>query len=67
MNRDAGLFFFRRDYCFVNVHAVHAFAAVARKQRGVDVEHLARIGVEDRFGQQSQKSGQADDVDVALL
>jgi len=53
------------DHGLVHVVAVHALAAEAREQRGVDVEDAVVVAVGDL--QQRQPAGEADQVDLRLI
>ena len=63
---DAALVFAGGYDGFVDVVAVHAFAAVFGEQCGVDVDDAVRVGVEHILWHEPEEAGEDDPVDLFL-
>jgi len=52
-----------RDHCFMHLHPIHAFAAIFRKQGGMDVDNPARVCRQNIPRDEPQKTRQDERVD----
>lgn len=67
MYRDSGFFLSGGYHRFMHMMPVHAFAAIFRKQRGMDVQNPLRIALKNEIRHHQQEAGQHDGVDMEFL
>jgi hypothetical protein len=67
MDGDPALFIFCRDDGFMDMSSIHSFSAVARQERGVDVDNPVPVGLHQFWRDLPQKSRQHDEIDFPGL